>query len=161
MVADIPVELLVRPAVRIDARELCGGDPSWVLRAEDLEAWEAEHGASRPAARCSCARAGTPSATTRRAISATRWTSRATAAMPPCCSSSGRRTWLGIDTLSVDAGAAADFPVHHTTLPAGFWHLEGLVGLDALPDVGATVVVGALKLPGSSGTPARVLALLP
>ena len=68
---------------------------------------------------------------------------------------------LGIDTLSVDAGAAADFPVHHTTLPAGFWHLEGLVGLDALPDVGATLVVGALKLPGSSGTPARVLALLP
>jgi kynurenine formamidase len=67
---------------------------------------------------------------------------------------------LGIDTLSVDAGAAADFPVHHTTLPAGLWHLEGLVGLDAVPDVGATVVAGALKLPGSSGTPARVLALL-
>ena len=44
MVADIPAELLVRPAVRIDARALCGGDPSWVLRAEDLEAWEAEHG---------------------------------------------------------------------------------------------------------------------
>jgi kynurenine formamidase len=29
-----------------------------------------------------------------------------------------------------------------------------------VPDVGATVVAGALKLPGSSGTPARVLALL-
>jgi hypothetical protein len=45
---------------------------------------------------------------------------------------------LGIDTLSVDAGAAADFPVHFMSLPAGLWHLEGLVGLGAVPDTGAT-----------------------
>ena len=43
-VADIPAEQLVRPAVRIDARALCAGDPAWVLSAADVEAWEAEHG---------------------------------------------------------------------------------------------------------------------
>ncbi|HTE60486.1 MAG TPA: cyclase family protein, partial [Solirubrobacteraceae bacterium] len=68
---------------------------------------------------------------------------------------------LGVDTLSVDAGEATDFPVHHITLPAGLFHIEGLIGLDAVPATGATLVVGALRLPGASGTPARVFALLP
>jgi kynurenine formamidase len=68
---------------------------------------------------------------------------------------------LGVDTLSVDAGEATDFPVHHITLPAGLFHIEGLIGLDAVPATGATIVVGALRLPGASGTPARVFALVP
>jgi kynurenine formamidase len=68
---------------------------------------------------------------------------------------------LGIDTLGVDPGAAADYPVHHLTLPAGLWHLEGLVNLAALPPRGALLVVGALRLVAGSGTPARVFALLP
>ena len=51
-------------------------------------------------------------------------------------------------------------PVHHLTLPAGLWHIEGLVNLDALPPRGATLFVGALKLVDGSGTPARVLALV-
>ena len=70
-------------------------------------------------------------------------------------------TGIGIDTLSIDPGRDADFRVHHVTLPAGLWHLEGLVGLDALPPRGATLFVGALRLVGGSGTPARVLALAP
>lgn len=43
-VGDIAAHQLVRPAVRIDARALCGGDPAWVLSAADVRAWEAEHG---------------------------------------------------------------------------------------------------------------------
>ena len=161
MVSDIPAELLVRPAVRIDARELCGGDPSWVLGVADLEAWEAEHGrVPEGAAVLLCtgwdAFCGDPARYAGDPLdfpgygraAATLLVDRAAA-------------WLGIDTLSVDAGAAADFPVHHTTLRAGLWHLEGLVGLDAVPATGATLVIGALKLPGASGTPARVFALVP
>jgi kynurenine formamidase len=67
---------------------------------------------------------------------------------------------LGTDTLSIDAGHDAGFPVHHLTLPAGLWHLEGLVNLGALPPRGATLFVGALKLVDGSGSPARVLALV-
>jgi kynurenine formamidase len=70
-------------------------------------------------------------------------------------------TGIGIDTLSVDPGRDADFRTHRITLPAGLWHLEGLVGLEALPPRGATLFVGALKLVDGSGTPARVLALVP
>jgi kynurenine formamidase len=69
---------------------------------------------------------------------------------------------IGIDTLGVDSGRnASRSPVHKTTLPAGLWHLEGLVGLGDVPAVGATLVVGVPPLVGGSGMPARVLALLP
>jgi kynurenine formamidase len=160
-VGDIAAEQLVRPAVRIDARELCGGDPAWVLAAADVEAWEARHGrVPEGAAVLLCTgwdeHRGDPARYLGDPLAFPGYGADAAALLV------GRgAAGLGIDTLSVDAGAAADFPVHFTTLPAGLWHLEGLVGLDAVPDVGATVVAGALRLPQASGTPARALALLP
>jgi kynurenine formamidase len=160
-VADIPAEQLVRPAVRIDARERCAGDPAWVLRAADVEAWEARHGRVPAGAAV---------------LLCTGWDAYRTDARrylgePLAFPGFGRdaatllvergAAGLGIDTLSVDAGEATDFPVHRITLPAGLFHIEGLIGLDAVPDTGATVVVGALRLPEASGTPARVFALIP
>lgn len=68
---------------------------------------------------------------------------------------------LGIDTLGVDPGHSTDFPVHNTTLPAGIWHLEGLIGLEHVPARGAWLVAAPLRLVEGSGTPARVFAILP
>ena len=68
---------------------------------------------------------------------------------------------IGIDTLSIDRGVATEFPVHLITLPAGLWHVEGLVGIDRVPSVGAMLVVGVPLVKDASGFPARVLALLP
>jgi kynurenine formamidase len=68
---------------------------------------------------------------------------------------------LGIDTLGVDPGHSTDFAVHHTTLPAGIWHLEGLIGLAQVPARGAWLVAAPLNLVDGSGTPARVFAILP
>ena len=69
---------------------------------------------------------------------------------------------VGTDTLGIDPGCAADFPVHkQVTHPAGLWHLENLQNLRQLPALGAWVVVGVLPLVGGSGSPARVLALVP
>lgn len=67
---------------------------------------------------------------------------------------------IGVDTLGVDPGRAVEFPVHHLTLPAGLWQLEGLVNLGALPARGALLFVGALRLSQGSGAPARVLGLV-
>lgn len=160
-VADIPAEQLVRPAVCIDARAWCDGDPAWTLQAEDVAGWEAEHGEIPAGAAV---------------LLCTGWDAyRGDAARylgdPPDFPGYGGdaaallvergAAGLGIDTLGVDAGASTEFPVHRTALPAGLWHLEGLIGLDAVPPTGATLVVGALKLTGASGTPARVLALVP
>jgi kynurenine formamidase len=69
---------------------------------------------------------------------------------------------LGVDTLGIDPGAATDFVVHRqVSHPAGVWHLEGLQNLGALPPQGATLFVGVLPLVDGSGSPARVLALVP
>ena len=68
---------------------------------------------------------------------------------------------LGIDTLGVDPGSSVDFPVHLTTLPAGMWHLEGLIELGRVPARGAWLVAAPLNLVDGSGTPARVFAILP
>jgi kynurenine formamidase len=160
-VADIPAEQLVRPAVRIDGRERCGGDPAWVLRAADVEAWEAEHGrVPDGAAVLLCTGWDAYHRDPGRYLgeplafpgfggdAATLLVERGAAG-------------LGIDTLSIDAGASTDLPVHRIALRAGLWQLEGLVGLADVPPTGATLVVGALRLPNASGTPARVFALLP
>jgi kynurenine formamidase len=66
---------------------------------------------------------------------------------------------LAVDTLSLDPGCALGFPVHSLWLGAGRWGLECVANLRAVPPVGATIVVGAPKVVGASGGPARVLAL--
>jgi kynurenine formamidase len=69
---------------------------------------------------------------------------------------------LGTDTLGIDPGRAADFPVHRDiTLPRGIWHVENLTNLAAVPASGAWAVVGVPRMAGASGFPARVLALVP
>ena len=160
-VADIPAEQLVRPALRIDARALCGGDAAWTLGAGDVRAWEAEHGPIEAGAAV---------------LLCTGWDVYVedfdrylghpldypgyggdAAALLVERGVAG----IGIDTLGVDSGRnASTSPVHKTTLPAGLWHLEGLVGLAEVPARGATLVVGVPPLVGGSGMPARVLALL-
>jgi kynurenine formamidase len=65
---------------------------------------------------------------------------------------------LVVDTLSLDC--SRDFPTHRTWLPTGRWGLEAVANLTLLPPVGATIVVGAPKIAGATGGPARVLALV-
>ena len=68
---------------------------------------------------------------------------------------------LGVDSQSIDAESlAGGFPVHRAWLPTGRWAAEGLTNLGRVPARGATMVVGALKVEGGSGGPARVLALI-
>lgn len=156
-------ELVVEAAV-IDAREACERDPDHALEATEIEAFEAAHGRlpesgavllctgwdrhrDDPAAMLGADRGG-----------GLRFPGFAPSAAELIVERGA--AGIGIDTLSVDPGAASSFPVHHTTLPAGLWHLEGLVALDRLPPRGATIVIGVLPLAGGSGAPARVLALV-
>ncbi len=68
---------------------------------------------------------------------------------------------VGIDTLGIDPGHEPGFPAHGVTLPAGLWHLEGLVGLDRVPARGAWIVAAPIPIVAGSGAPARVLAIVP
>jgi kynurenine formamidase len=67
---------------------------------------------------------------------------------------------VGVDTLSLDAGAAPKFVAHLAILGAGKYGVEMMANLDRVPPSGATVIVGAPKHEGATGGPARVLALV-
>lgn len=156
---EVPAERLVVECAVVDVSAECADDPGYALSAERLERDEAEHG-RLPEGGALLLRTG--------------WDRHVGDPEPYVDGMSfpgfGRDAaelaiergcvGLGIDTLSIDPGRDESVPVHHTTLPAGLWHLEGLVNLAALPARGATLFVGALKLVDGSGTPARVLALV-
>lgn len=67
---------------------------------------------------------------------------------------------IGVDTLSLDHGPSTDFATHHVWLSAGRYGVECLANLDAVPNVGATIIVGAPKHKGGTGGPARVFAAI-
>lgn len=67
---------------------------------------------------------------------------------------------IATDTVSLDPGASADFPVHHYWLGQGKWGVENIANLAQLPASGVTIVVGGPKIAGCTGGPSRVLALV-
>jgi kynurenine formamidase len=168
-VASVAPERLVAPAVVLDRSDEAARDPDDLLAVEHVRAFEAEHG-PLPAGGWLLLRTG--------------WDARAqdqeaflnvvdgrphTPGIAPECA-----RWLaeeapvvgvGVETVGTDAGAAAGFdppfPVHHHLLGAGKYGLTQLANLAALPPTGALLVVAPLKLVGGTGSPARVLALVP
>ena len=160
---ELPLAVLVRPAVRLDVRGLVAGDPAFTLRADQIEAVEAREGAIEP---------GTA------VLVQTGWDAYvaepsryagegAVPAFPGLGADAAELlvsrgvAGVGIDTLGVDPGYAVDFPAHRVTLPAGIWHLEGLVGLTRVPPRGAWIVAAALPIVDGSGSPVRAFAILP
>jgi kynurenine formamidase len=159
LVHEIPAERLVVPCAVVDVSAECADDPDYTLDAARLERDEAEHGLL-PEGGAVLLRTGWDRFLDEpeRYVDSMRFPGFGVGAAELVV----RRGCVGIgtDTLSTDPGRDPDVPVHHVTLPAGLWQLEGLVNLGALPPRGATLFVGALKLVDGSGTPARVLALV-
>lgn len=162
-VHEVPLAELVRPAAVLDVRPWVAGDPDAAVPGAAIEELEARDGTL--ARGCAVlvftgwdAHVDDPE----------RYLGRGGSPLFPGLSGEAaellvRRgvVGIGIDTLSTDRGASSDLPVHRTTLPAGLWQVEGLVGLGRLPERGAWVVVAPLLLVDGSGTPARVFAVLP
>jgi len=166
--ASVPPERLVGPAVVIDKSAEAAEDPDYVLTVEELRAFEAEHG-PLPAGGWLLLRTG--------------WDARA---QDEAAFLNANETWphtpgfdvecaqllansdlagVGVETVGTDAGAAHSFdppfPVHHFVLGAGKYGITQLANLARLPATGALLVVAPLKLVGGTGSPARVLALVP
>lgn len=72
---------------------------------------------------------------------------------------------VGVETVGTDAGQAGGFdppfPNHAIMHGAGKFGLASLVNLDRLPPTGAVVIAAPLKIVDGSGSPLRVLALVP
>jgi len=165
-VAEIPVENLACPLCVIDIRARAAEDADTQVTPDDLTAWISTHGPIPDGAAVAmnsgwAAKVGTDGfrgADAARGgslhfpgfhIEATQMLLEETNAV---C--------MAVDTLSLDHGPSADFATHYAWLPAGRYGIECLAGLDAMPASGATLMVGAPKIRGGTGGPARVMALV-
>jgi len=68
---------------------------------------------------------------------------------------------VGLDTPSIDYGPSKDFLAHQTFCGANVPIFENVAALDRLPPVGATIFALPMKIKGGSGGPLRIFALLP
>lgn len=164
-VDQIPAARLVRPVAVIDISAAAAGDPDATLSLEQVHAFETRHGRI-PDGAAVFLRTGWEEFNTDPA----RYAGAPGPLRFPGFGAEAARflvterhvVGLGIDTLGIDPGVATDFVVHRQiSHPVGVWHLEGLTNLSQLPPLGAWVIVGVLKLVDGSGSPARVIALVP
>jgi kynurenine formamidase len=164
-VAELPVGELVVPLCVVDIRERAAADADAQVTPDDLRAWIAANG-DIPERACVAMNSGWAAhVATDRFRNADAegkmhfpgFHPEATALLMEETPAAG----IAVDTLSLDFGASTDFGVHFSWLPANRWGIECIAGLDRMPAAGATLIVGAPKVRGGTGGPARILALVP
>lgn len=167
-VETITPSLFIGPACVVDASKEVAANADWVMSVEFLEAWEAKHGRIPDGAWL---------------LFRTDWSKRiADPASYVNMRDDGAHTpgpsqaaveWLiqrnvrgfGVETINTDAGQSYAWPVAypcHTLMHgANKFGLQCLTNLDLLPATGAVIVSAPLKIQNGSGSPLRVLALVP
>jgi kynurenine formamidase len=163
----IPAERFVGPACVIDVAAEVARDEDFLLTPARIEAWEAEHG---------------PIGAGSWVLLRTDWSRRTDPAAFLNVADDGPHSpgfrkdasellvergvlGVGVETIGTDAGQAGTFdppfPNHTIMHGAGRFGLASLTNLDLLPATGAVVIAAPLKLVDGSGSPLRVLALVP
>ena len=168
---EIPLSSLITMASVVDVSASADANPDYLLSADDLTAWEAEHG---------------PIADGTALLIRTGWSSRwsdRTAylgtdltgpdAVPelhfPGIGTDAAQ-WLvdnrniaaiGIDTPSIDYGQSSDYRSHVILYSENIVGFENLTNLDRLPATGAGIVALPMKIEGGSGGPLRIVGWVP
>jgi kynurenine formamidase len=165
---NIPVERFIGPACVIDVAHKAKEDPDFLLTREAVEEWEGVHGRI-PAHAWVLVR--------------TDWSRRKDAKSflnigpdgahtpgfhPKCVPFLAKERdilGVGVETVGTDAGQAPTFepmfPCHTIMHGSNRFGLASLTNLDQLPPTGAVVIAPPLKIVNGSGSPLRVLALVP
>ena len=158
----------VGPASVIDVTADVARNPDFLLAPERLEAWEREHGRI-PAGSWVLLRTGW----SRRVDPASFLNVGADGPHSPGFDARTSRLLayerdvlgVGVETIGTDAGQAGTFdppfPNHSIMHGAGKFGLASLCNLDQLPPTGAVVIAAPLKIQEGSGSPVRVLAIVP
>ena len=161
-VAEIPVADLVCPLCVVDIREKAAADADAQVTPDDLTAWIDANGEIPDRACVAMLSGWADHVDTDKFRNADADGTMHFPGFHPDATAMLLETnaaGLAVDSLSLDHGPSSDFATHYAWLPAGRWGLECVAGLDAVPAVGATIVVGAPKHRGGTGGPARVIAM--
>lgn len=162
----IPPERFIAPAAVIDCSREAAADADFVLTADFIRTWEARHGDIERGSWV---------------LMRTDWSKRSRddyvnlredgahtpGPAPGAIELLIERGVLGFgtETIGTDAGQAHRFepplPAHSLLHGSGRYGLQCLTHLDLLPPKGAVILAAPLKLREGSGSPLRVLALMP
>ena len=163
----IDPQRLIAPACVIDCTDEATADEGFLLQPAHIEAWEARHGRIPPGCwvlmRTGWSHRGDP---------AQFLNNQANEPLTPGPSVDAVRLLLerdvtgwGVETVGTDAGQAfgfdPPFPAHALMHGSGRFGLASLANLDQLPQIGALLITAPLRIEGGSGSPLRVLALVP
>jgi kynurenine formamidase len=168
-VSQVPPKRLVGPAVVLDFSAQAAADPDFLLEVDHVKQWEQQHG-PLPTGGWLLYRTGWDA---RSASQGDFLNANETGPHTPGFSIECAR-WLadeapvigvGVETVGTDAGAAHSFdppfPCHSFLLGANKYGLTQLRNLASLPPVGSVLIAAPLPIVAGSGSPARVLALVP
>jgi kynurenine formamidase len=152
---------LILPVVVIDISQRAASDPDAVVTVDDLRRYERRHGRISRTALVAMnagwdAKLGTPEFTGG-SLGDYHFPGFGEDAIDFMIRRD-RGAAIAVDTLSLDPGNSATFPVHNKWLAADKYGLENVKNLGKLPPRGATAIVGVIPWQAGSGGPARVLA---
>jgi len=164
----IPAGKFVGPACVIDVTSEVAQNEDFLLMPEHVAAWEEQHGRI-PAGAWALLRTGWSTRTTAESFLNVREDGPHSPGFHQSTSLllAKERDVLGVgvETVGTDAGQAGrfdpPFPNHGIMHGAGKFGLASLRNLDKLPPTGAIVIAAPLKLVNGSGSPLRVLAIVP
>jgi kynurenine formamidase len=163
----IPAENFIAPAAVIDISAQSAANPDYELTVADVTAWEERHGRIPPRSWV---------------LLRTDWSKRGGRDYvnmredgqhtPGPCPEVVRFLveeralhGFGTETIGTDAGQAFHFnppyPAHYYMHGKGRYGLQCLANLDLLPATGSVILAAPLKIRRGSGSPLRVLALVP
>lgn len=164
----VPVGNFVAPVAVIDCAADVAKNSDFLLTAERVKAWEAEHGEIKPGTwvvlRSDWYHRNT---STEAFLNADENGPHTPGPSVDCVEYLVAKGALGFgsECVGTDAGAAATFtppfPAHNLLLGVGRYGLASLTNLDKLPPTGAMLVVAPLKIVGGTGSPVRAFAIVP
>jgi len=168
----IPAQHFVAPAAVIDCSKQAEADPDYLMGVADIEAFESRHG-----------RIASGSWLLMRTDWSKRWTECGDAEAYQNFDDTGQHTpgpsseavqflvqerqvlGFGSEAIGTDAGQGIHlrppYPCHYFMHGAGRYGLQCLTNLDQLPPTGSLLICPPLKIQKGSGSPLRVLALVP
>ena len=164
----IPVGRFIAPACVIDCTAEVAADERFVLEPSHIEAFEAAHGripaGSWVLMRTDWSKRADPAAFLNMQDDGPHVPGPSAAAIRFLVEQRDVIGW-GVEAVGTDAGQAfafePPFPAHNLMHGAGKLGLASLCNLDQLPPTGAVLITAPLKIERGSGSPLRVLALVP
>lgn len=165
---NIPVKKLIGPACVIDVSERVRENVDFLVTVDVVEAWEARHGRIPSAAWVLIRTDWSKHTDPDRFLNIREDGAHTPGFHPQCVSFLAQQRdilGVGVETVGTDAGQAPSFdpmfPCHTLMHGSNRFGLASLTNLDQLPPTGAIVIAPPLKIVNGSGSPLRVLALVP